>query len=131
MVSGRKALHLIDAEIASQRRRVNASVQDTAGLSKQIITARRNEVSALEHISRLRLDFLSTGNAPESLGYIDRQAVKLLEQYELESANQAASIASIESQIQDQETERRKQEKSVETAIAAYDKAAAASQKKL
>ena len=137
MVSGVKTLHQIDRAIQQARYDVGKASELPARISKSLIEIRGREASALEAMAKLRLDLLAGEGAASSdtpdqdLGYVDRQASKLLaehskaEQSLLKRAEQAAQ------DITDLEARRREQESLVAKAVKAYEQGALACQKKL
>ena len=131
MVSGQKTLHAIDTAIVRARNDLSKASILPAKISGQLVALRREESLALSKISRLRLDLIAAGEDEQKLGSVDRQAAKLLAAHERSERRLAIKAEQIEDKILELEAQRRAQEKAVTAAITAYDKKAAACQKKL
>ncbi len=131
MVSGLRALHDIDAAIAKARANVTKAARLPGRTANAMAEASRQMLQAYRDIARVRLEELEQGQAGDVLGYVDRQAEKLLAQHAEEEQRLQAQADAQAAAIARLETRRRAAEKQVEAAIKAYEKAAAASEKKL
>ena len=131
MPSGLKTLHQIDAAIVQARANVSEASKLPGRVSAALADINRKRAKAYGHIAKVRLEDLDDGDAPGDLGYVDRQAVKLLAAHEEEEARIGARIDDSLAVIAKIEADRRMQEKKVAAAIDAYDKTAQACQKKL
>ncbi|MEE9347268.1 MAG: hypothetical protein V3U82_03670, partial [Robiginitomaculum sp.] len=131
MVSGLKTLHSIDRAIIKARGQVSGAAKLPARISGALMDVRREQAAALGSIARLRLELIGAGHAEDDLGYVDRQAAKLLAAHADQEARMALQAQKYGEQVSALETARRTQEMVVEKAVLAYDKAALACQKKL
>jgi hypothetical protein len=130
MASGRKTLHEIDRAIAQARANVSQASQLPGRASAALADVSRKQAASYEHIARLRLELIEKGSGGE-LGYVDRQAAKLLKAHEKEEGRLVVKADASLAKITKLEDERRAQESVVEKAIDEYDRAAEACQKKL
>ena len=131
MATGLKALHDIDRAISKARRNVSDAAKLPQRASRALADVSRKQAAAYEGIAKLRLDLIESGKDGGELGYVDRQAVKLLAVHDKEEGRLAKKADASLAKIDTLETKRRAQEKLVATAVDAYDKAAEACQKKL
>lgn len=137
MVSGVKTLHQIDRAIQQARYDVGKASELPARISKSLIEVRGREASALDAMAKLRLDLLAgegaarSGAPAEDLGYVDRQAAKLLTEHSKTEQNLLGRAEQSAQDITELEARRREQEKSVTKAVKAYEQGALACQKKL
>ncbi|PHR57002.1 MAG: hypothetical protein COA43_12860 [Robiginitomaculum sp.] len=130
MASGLKALHDIDSALAKARTSVAQASRLPGQASNALAEVSRKKALAYGNIAKLRLEFLEDDKGGD-LGYVDRQAVKLLAAHDkLEQGLIGKADASLD-KIAKIETDRRAQEKSVVKAVEAYDKKAEACQKLL
>lgn len=131
MTSGLQTLHDIDKAIAKARRAVHDASQLPHRVSRAMADVQRKQNTSYTAIARLRLGALDEGIAGEELGYVDRQAEKLLDAHDEAQEKLSQDVDESSAAIAQLETERRSQEKIVAKAIEAYDKSAAACQAKL
>jgi hypothetical protein len=131
MVSGRKALHDIDRAIATARAQLGEAAKLPARASSALADVSRKRAVAYGEIAKLRLGLLEDGTPLEDLGYVDRQAEKLLKAHAKEEQRAETKAEAARTKIAEFEDLRRAQEMYVEDAVTAYDKAAIACQKKL
>ena len=131
MGSGLKALHDIDRAISKARKNVSEAAKLPQRASRALADVSRKQAAAYEGIAKLRLDLIESGKENGELGYVDRQAVKLLAAHDKEEGRLAKKADASLAKIDTLETKRRAQEKLVAGAVLAYDKAAEACQKKL
>ncbi len=123
MISGRNALHRIDASIADARRTL-ARVQNAAGAdSSRLATLERAESECYRSFGALRLDILQTDENVSSLGAVDGKAERLIETHEQALADLSLRVETAAEAIEKLETERRRQEDAVDATIAAHEKA--------
>ena len=128
--SGLQTLHDIDRAIAKARGAVNeVSVLPTRA-SDALAAVRRKQAEAYAQIAKDRLDLIEEGGGG-TLGYVDRQAEKLLAAHAEEETRIAARIEDSLAAIESLETERRAAETQVLSAVTAYDKAAALAEAKI
>ncbi len=121
MKSGLRTLHDIDHAIAQTRASIEAAAAMPARIAESMAELKRQQAAAFEQIATERLNLLKEGEGGD-LGYIDRQAEKLLlaqARLEQEAANKVNKLAKA---IEKLEAKRRAQEEKVATAIDAYDK---------
>ena len=130
MSSGRKTLHEIDSAISKARKQVAQASELPGRASAALADVSRKQAASYSEIAKLRLELIDKGEGGE-LGYVDRQAAKLLAAHEKEEARLAKKADASLAKIDKLEAERRAQETVVEKAVEAYDKAAEACQKKL
>ena len=130
MASGRKTLHEIDRAISKARKQVAQASELPGRASAALADVSRKQAASYGEIAKLRLELIDKGEGGE-LGYVDRQAAKLLAAHEKEEARLAKKADASLAKIDKLEAERRAQETVVEKAVEAYDKAAEACQKKL
>ncbi|HFB54351.1 MAG TPA: hypothetical protein ENJ46_00385 [Hellea balneolensis] len=131
MVSGRKALHDIDRAIATARAQLVEAAKLPARASSALADISRKRAVAYGEIAKLRLGLLERGSTAEDLGYVDRQAEKLLKAHAKEEQRAETKAEAARAKIAELEELRRAQEMHVAHAVDAYDKGATASQKKL
>ncbi|NNC38013.1 MAG: hypothetical protein HKO02_11185 [Hyphomonadaceae bacterium] len=130
MASGRKTLHEIDKAIAKARTQLAKASELPKRASAALADVSRKQAASYGEIAKLRLELLDQGEGGD-LGYVDRQAAKLMNAHEKEEARLAKKADASLAKIAKLEAERRAQESVVEKAVDAYDKAAEATQKKL
>ena len=131
MVSGLKALHEMDSAIAKARKDVSKASVLPGRAANALAEASRQMLNAYQDIAKVRLENLEDGADDEMLGYVDRQAEKLLKQHAAEEQRLDAQTEAQAEAIARLEARRRTAEKQVDTAVKAYEKAAALSEKKL
>ncbi|MEE9271997.1 MAG: hypothetical protein V3U57_01810 [Robiginitomaculum sp.] len=131
MTSGLKALHDIDHAIAKARKNVSEVSRLPSRASTALAEVSRKQASAYNSIAKLRLEMIEEGQGGGELGYVDKQAIKLLAAHEKEEARLLAKAEDSLAKITALEEQRRAQEANVEKAVTAYDKAAEACQHKL
>ena len=124
MGSGLRTLHDIDRAIARARGSIEEASALPARIAESLADIRRKQAQSFEQIARDRLDLISDGNGGD-LGYVDRQAEKLLKAHAEAESKMAARIRKAVAAIEKLETARRTQETNVEKAVDAYDKKAA------
>lgn len=130
MASGLKTLHGIDTAIRQARGAVSEAAKLPQRANEALAKLQRKQAQAYEKIAASRLGLIEDGEGG-ALGYVDRQAEKLLAQHEAEE-----KIAQDETQAKAQalealEDKRREQEKLVVKAVDIYDKAVAATEIRL
>jgi hypothetical protein len=130
MASGRKTLHEIDRAIAKARKNVAEASELPRRASAALAEVSRKQAASYAEIAKLRLELIEKG-AGGDLGYVDRQAAKLLQAHDKEENRLAKKADGSLAKIAKLEDERRAQETVVEKAVDSYDKAAEACQKKL
>lgn len=113
MASGRKTLHEIDRAIAQARANVSQASQLPGRASAALADVSRKQAASYEHIARLRLELIEKGSGGE-LGYVDRQAAKLLKAHEKEEGRLVVKADASLAKITKLEDERRAQESVVE-----------------
>jgi len=88
MSTGLSILHQIDGAIAKARARAGEASGLSARAGEALLDLQRKQGAALGQISRDRLEIIKHGEGGD-LGYVDRQAAKLLAQHSdaLERAN--------------------------------------------
>ena len=131
MASGLKALHDIDKAITTARAHVKQAALLPGRASDALAEVRRKRAKAYGDIAAVRLEIIEDGEGDGSLGYVDRQAEKLLTAHAKEETRLLKKADASLAKITKLEDARRAQEKLVETAIKAYEKAADACLKKL
>ena len=131
MASGLKALHDIDRAISKARGSVSKAAKLPSQASSALADVSRKQLKAYESIAKVRLEMIEDGEGDGALGYVDRQAVKLLTAHEKEEQRLIEKADASLDKITALETARRAQEKTVEKAVLAYDKGAEACQNKL
>lgn len=130
MASGIKTLHEIDRAIQKARKTVGDAAELPRRAASALADISRKQAALYEKIADLRLDILKDGQGG-ALGYVDRQAVKLLDEHAQEESRLLARAEASLVAITKLEQARRTQEKQVANAVDAYDKKAEACQKKL
>ena len=130
MASGLKALHDIDRAIATARAHVSQAAKLPGRASDALAEISRKQIAAYGDIAKVRLDVMEDGGGDGSLGYVDRQAAKLLTAHAKEEKRLMKKADASLAKITKLEDARRVQEKTVETAVNAYEKSADACQKK-
>ena len=131
MASGLKALHDIDRAIATARAHVTQAAKLPGRASDALAEISRKQIAAYGDIAKVRLEQIEDGDGDGTLGYVDRQAAKLLTAHAKEEARLMKKADASLAKITKLEAARRVQEKAVELAVKAYEKAADACQKKL
>jgi len=125
MSTGLSILHQLDGAISKARARAEDSAALSARAGDALIDLQRKQASAFDHIARERLEILENGEDGGELGYVDRQAAKLLDQHEAALTKAEAEITDSQKTIETLEAQRRGQESLTAKTIDAYDKAAA------
>lgn len=124
MSSGIKILHRIDTAIAKARNSVAEAAELPLRAEQALLNLQRQKTEAMGQIARDRLDIISDGEGGD-LGYVDRQASKLLGDHDAAMSAMQASVAASQHSIESLEKKRRAQEAATAKAIDGYDKAAA------
>ncbi|MBL4854191.1 MAG: hypothetical protein JKY25_08140 [Robiginitomaculum sp.] len=126
--SGLNALHEIDGAIAKARTNVAKAARMPGRATNALSEVSRKQAQAYGDIARVRLDIIDArrndGRGDESLGYADRQAVKLLAAHAKEEARLLKKADASLARITKLEQSRRSAEDLVEQAVTAYEKAA-------
>ncbi len=124
MSTGLSILHRLDSTIAKARTRASEAAELSRRAGDALLDLQRSQAKAYSQIARDRLEIIEDGDGGD-LGYVDRQAAKLLQDHDgaLETAQD--KVESSLKDIEAFETQRRKQEALTAKAIDAYDKAAA------
>lgn len=131
MASGLKALHDIDRAITTARAHVTQAAKLPGRASDALAEISRKQIAAYGDIAKVRLEVIEDGGGDGSLGYVDRQAAKLLAAHAKEEARLMRKADASLAKIAKLEDARQVQEKTVETAVNAYEKSADACQRKL
>ena len=131
MTSGLKALHDIDSAIREARSHVEKAAHLPGRAAQALADISRKQATAYADIAKVRLALIADGDNDDALGYVDRQAAKLLTAHGKEETRLLKKADASTAKIAKLEDARRLQEKTVITAIKAYEKAADACQKKL
>ncbi len=124
MSAGLSILHRIDSAIVSARGHVGEASELPRRAGQALLDLQREQAAALAQLAKDRLDIIEHGGGGD-LGYIDRQAEKLLGEHAaaLEQINK--TIAGSQKAIEALEKNRRAQEVKTAKAVDGYDKAAA------
>lgn len=124
MSTGLTILHRIDSAISIARKHAADAASLSSRAGEAVLELRRKQSLAYGQIAQDRLSLIDEGDSGD-LGYVDRQAEKLLGEHAkaLEAAHMTASKAG--KHVETVEAERRKQEALTAKAVDAYDKAAA------
>lgn len=130
MASGLKALHDIDRAISKARRTVSDASDLPRRASSALAQVSRKQAAAYGDIAKLRLELIEEGDGG-ALGYVDRQAEKLLALHEKQEARLIDKAQVSLAKISTLEADRRSQEKIVAKAVESYDKRAEICQNKL
>jgi hypothetical protein len=130
MRTGLKTLHEIDAAISRARKAVGEASEIPARISDALVDVQRKQAAAYEQIAADRLGLIEAGAGGE-LGYVDRQAEKLLAAHADQEAQLRKKVTASVSEIEQLESKRRTQEKAVQKTVDAYDKAAADAELKI
>ncbi len=130
-VSGLKALHDIDSAISTARVQVAKAAKLPSRASEALADINRRQISAYGDIAKVRLEAIYDGGGDGSLGYVDRQAAKLLAAHAKEEARLIRKADASLMRIAKLEDARRTQEKIVDSSVKAFEKSAEACQKKL
>ena len=128
MKSGLQTLHEIDKAIKKARHAVAEASQLPKKNAESLMDLRRQQSARYDEIARQRLILLEESEGGE-LGYIDRQAGKLLASHEKEMDKQAKALDKSASILEGFEQKRRTLETEVADAVDTYDKAAAKAEK--
>ncbi len=128
MKSGLQTLHEIDTAIAKARKTVRQASDLPRRSSEALADIRRRQTSAYDQIANERLGLIVKGDGGD-LGYVDRQAEKLLSEHADVQSKAALKVDQAVTEVEKLESARRKTEKEVQTAVDAYDKAAAKAEK--
>jgi hypothetical protein len=131
MASGLQTLHGIDSAIRKARSAVSEAAKLPQRANEAVANLQRQQALTYEQIAASRLDLIETGESGGSLGYVDRQAAKLLEQHADEEARAQQKTTAQAAVIESLEDARRAQEKAVAKAVDAYDKAVATTEMRL
>ena len=124
MTSGRRTLHDIDRAIGKARKSIEDASVLPSRIAESLADIRRKQTAAFDQIARDRLELIESGNGGD-LGYVDRQAEKLLKAHAGSEAKMIKRVQKVVSAIEKLEERRREQETKVEKAVNAYDKKAA------
>lgn len=130
MASGLQTLHGIDAALRKARRAVSEAGALPQRANEALANAQRRQALTYETIAASRLDLIEDGEGG-ALGYVDRQAKKLLSQHGEEEQKALETVTAKGRAIDAHEDARRAQEKTVAKAVDAYDKAVAATEARL
>ncbi len=130
MPSGLQTLHDIDKAIAKARRAVTEASALPKRAANALAETERQRAAAYAQIAKDRIALIETGEGGE-LGYVDRQAEKLLKAHEDEEARLSETIEASLSLVTELEAKRRTQEGGVARAVDAYDKAVSAAEEKV
>ncbi len=130
MGSGLQTLHDIDRAIAKARGSMSEASALPARIGSSLAEIRRQQAAAFDQISAARLEIIEHGQGGD-LGYVDRQAEKLLKAHDAEERKIEQDVQESLNRIEKLEAERRTQEKLVAKAVDAYDKKAAAVELKI
>jgi len=117
-------LHQIDSAISKARASTAEAAELPLRAGQSLLNLQRQKTEAMGQIARDRLDIISDG-AGGDLGYVDRQAAKLLSDHAAAIKESQASVARSEKTVEAAEKKRRAQESETAKAVDAYDKAAA------
>jgi len=128
MKSGLQTLHEIDAAISKARQSVLEASLLPKRTAQALIELRRRQTQSYEKVAKERLKLLEDGEGGK-LGYVDRQAEKLLTAHESLLKKQSDRVSKTEAGIAKLESQRRQAELDVSTAIDNYDKAVAQAEK--
>ncbi len=129
--SGLNALHEIDGAIAKARTSVAQAARMPGRATNALSEVTRKQAQAYADIAKVRLDILGDGRSDQSLGYADRQAVKLLAAHAKQEARLSKKADASLAKITKLEAARRSAEDLVEQAVTAYEIAAEACRTKL
>ena len=130
MLGGLNKLHNIDSAIAEARKSVSQASKMPEQISQALVEVKRQQSVAFDKIAAERLSFIESGQGG-SLGYVDRQAEKLLAEHQENLIRLDNEIRQALAEIEKLENKRRKQENIVAKAVDRYDKAVASSEAKL
>lgn len=130
MTSGLRTLHNIDKAITKARANVKQATKLPKRASQALAEVSRKQAKSYADIAKHRLALIED-NGPQSLGYVDRQALKLIQAHEQEENRIEEKIQKSLEVIATLEAQRRAQETIVKNAILAYEKATNATRKKL
>jgi len=130
ITTGLQTLHYIDAAINTARKSVSKVSVLPNRVSQSLIDVQRQQMRAYEQVASDRLALIDAGGGGQ-LGYVDRQADKLLEAHSKDILKVQKKITASVSKIEKLETKRRTQEKAVAQAVDSYDKAAALTEAKI
>ncbi|MCF6275978.1 MAG: hypothetical protein L3J05_09475 [Robiginitomaculum sp.] len=131
MATGLKALHDIDSAIGAARTQVSKAAKLPSRASEALADINRRQVSAYADIAKVRLEVIDDGESDGSLGYVDRQAAKLLAAHAKEETRLFKKADASLARITKLEIARRAQERTVDLAVKAFEKSAEACQRKL
>ncbi len=124
MSAGLSILHRIDAAIVSARGHVGEASQLPKRAGQALLDLQREQAAALAQLAKDRLDIIEDGGGGD-LGYVDRQAEKLLDEHAASLTQMNARILDSQKAIEALEKSRRAQEVKTAKAVDGYDKAAA------
>ena len=130
MASGRQTLHDIDRAIVKARARMNEAAELPARISSSLAEIQKQRAIAFKAVASERLELIEAGGGGD-LGYVDRQAEKLLKAHEKQKTGLDQRIAKSLTGVEKLEAQRREQEKIVDAAVTAYDKKAAEAEIKI
>ncbi|MDZ7628847.1 MAG: hypothetical protein U5J99_10645 [Parvularculaceae bacterium] len=132
MTTGRDALHDIDRTIADARRQLARSTDAAATDARLIAALDQRQMEIYRRLAELRLvELKSDGANGGALGPVDRQAEALIARHDGALADTTAQRDSMARELERLEAERVSAEAAVEAAIAAHDRAAAATRARL
>ena len=124
MSTGLQLLHRLDAAISKARARTGEASQLSARAAQALLDLQRQQAETLGQVARDRLGIIEDGKGGD-LGYVDRQAGKLLDAHDDAVSTANAQLKASESLIEKRESERRKQEALTAKAVDDYDKTTA------
>ena len=130
MASGLQTLHDIDTAISKARRAVTEASALPKRAAKALADVQRARASAYDQIAKDRIALIEAGSGGD-LGYVDRQAEKLLDAHDIEEARLSEKIDASLAAISDIEARRRAQESAVTKAVDIYDKAVSSAEAKI
>lgn len=130
MKSGLQTLHSIDQAIAKARQSVAEAAKLPRQAAENMVDIRLQQTAAYDKIAKERLELIEDGQGGD-LGYVDRQAAKLLKEHVAAQSKINAKLDKAVAKIEKLESERRLAETKVEAAVDAYDKAAARAEKEI
>lgn len=128
--TGLQTLHDIDRAINKARSAVKEVANLPARASDALLSVQRKQAATYTQIAKDRLDLIGDGGGG-FLGTVDKQAETLLAAHKEESDRMGVRVDESLSALEDLEKQRRAAEKSVLSAVTAYDKAAALAEAKI
>jgi hypothetical protein len=132
MTSGRDALHQIDASIAEARRALARASDAAATDARLIADLDQRQIGIYQRLAELRIvELMSDAPTNGALGVADERAAALIGRHDGALAGMAAARDAAARELERLEADRVSAEAAVEDAIAAHDKAAAATRARL